>query len=59
MAAGMDNAQKGGDLDSVGGVGACKVTACAYNSSLECSAENIQVGNHAGQAECDTFQERM
>jgi len=55
----MDEAQKGGDIESIGGVGACKVMNCIHNSSLECIADNIQVGSHAGKAECNTFQERM
>ena len=40
------------------GVGACKVTACRYNSDLECSAEAIRVGIHDSHADCMTFTTR-
>jgi hypothetical protein len=40
------------------GVGACKVTACRYNSDLECSAETIHVGVHDKHADCMTFTAR-
>ena len=40
------------------GVGACKVTACRYNSDLECSAEAILVGIHDRHADCMTFTPR-
>ncbi|MBI4978616.1 MAG: DUF1540 domain-containing protein [Spirochaetes bacterium] len=46
---------KGGILEKHGGVGACKVTHCRYNRSLECSADSIHVKIQSGHAECDTF----
>ena len=55
----LQSTQKGGDGDLIGGVGACKVGNCMHNTALECSAANIQIGMHAGHAECDTFSERM
>jgi hypothetical protein len=50
--------QKGGALDVIGGVGACKVERCKFNDSLECSADGIHVGRHADSAQCDTFSPR-
>lgn len=40
------------------GVGACKVEACRYNSSLECEAPAIEVASHAMHADCVTYQPR-
>ena len=51
--------QKGGDGDSVGAIGACKVGNCMYNTALECSSDNVKIGMHADHAECDTFREMM
>lgn len=36
------------------GVGACKVTACSFNSDLECSADGINVGMKDGSINCLT-----
>jgi hypothetical protein len=47
--------KKGGDPDTIGGVGACRAEACRYNASLECSAGSIHVGMHGGHADCMTF----
>lgn len=55
----LKSAKKGGDREVMAGVGACKVSTCVHNSSLECISDNIQIGNHADHAECDTFRERM
>jgi hypothetical protein len=38
-----------------GGVGACKLSACAYNDDLECTAQSISVGNQGGKASCMTY----
>jgi len=46
---------KGGLLDSLGGVGSCKVQECEFNNSLECRAEGIHVKMHSNHAECATF----
>ena len=54
----MKRAQKGGVMDMVGSVGACKVEGCKFNDSLECMAEGIHIGMHADHAECDTFAAR-
>ena len=51
-------AQKGGDAERTGGVGACKVDSCSFNSSFECSAPGIEVGLHQGPADCTTFKPR-
>lgn len=37
------------------GVGACKVSACRHNQDLECTANLVRIGRHAGHAECLTF----
>jgi Domain of Unknown Function (DUF1540) len=54
----MHAARKGGDADSIGGVGACKVDSCSFNSSFECSASGIKVELHQGHADCATFKHR-
>jgi len=47
---------KGGDLGSIGSVGACKVPSCIYNTGLECQAIEIFVGYKDEEPECLTFQ---
>ena len=47
--------QKGGDKETVGGVGASRESDCKYNKSLECGAGNINVGLHGGHADCVTY----
>ncbi len=47
---------KGGSVDSTGQVGACKVSACMHNTSLECSADCIRVGYVGHEADCLTFE---
>jgi uncharacterized protein DUF1540 len=54
----LDAAQKGGDAGTIGGVGACKVDSCSFNSSFECSAPGIKVGLIQGHADCTTFNPR-
>ncbi len=51
-------AKKGGVADMTGGVGACKVDSCTFNSDLECSAPGIKVGLHQGHPDCTTFKTR-
>jgi len=51
-------AKKGGVPDKIGGVGACKVETCSFNSSFECGAPSIKVGLHHGHADCSTFKSR-
>ncbi len=46
---------KGGDPTLMAGVGACKVSECTYNQSLECTAPAIDVGRGPDQADCLTF----
>ncbi|MEW5943760.1 MAG: DUF1540 domain-containing protein [Pseudomonadota bacterium] len=48
----------GGAKDQVGGVGACKVSACRFNEDLECMAESVQVGYDRDHADCLTFAKR-
>jgi hypothetical protein len=36
------------------GVGACKVSACSFNSDFECQADDIAVSVEGGQAMCMT-----
>jgi len=47
---------KGGVMDEIGRVGACKVPSCIHNSMLECQAESICVGYQGSQADCLTFE---
>ncbi len=46
---------KGGDATAIAGVGACKVSVCTYNQSLECTAPVIDVGRGQDEADCLTF----
>ena len=50
--------QKGGVSDMTASVGACKVNDCSFNSSFECTAPSIKVGQHQGHADCTTFNPR-
>lgn len=50
--------KRGGFKDIIGGVGACKVSACMYNQQLECTAEGISVTMSAGHPDCSTFMPR-
>ena len=52
----FDLQEKGGDSTVVAGVGACKVSACKYNSDLECQADSIEVGYQQDEADCMTFE---
>jgi hypothetical protein len=54
----MKRDRKGGMKEVTGSVGACKIDNCAFNESLECTADGIHVGIHADHAECETFQTR-
>lgn len=45
-------------VDSIAGVGACKVTGCAFNDDLECAAQSVSVGVQEGMASCMTYTER-
>ena len=45
---------KGGDCDSVAGVGACKVSSCLFNSSFECQSPGISVGYGEMNPDCLT-----
>ncbi len=52
----LQASKKGGAMDMIGSVGACKVEICQFNQSLECSAQGIHVGHHTDHAECNTFE---
>lgn len=41
------------------GVGACKVSGCAHNADLECTADLVRIGHHAGHADCQTYSRRV
>ena len=49
---------KGGDYSCTAGVGACKVSACLYNTALECQAPEISVGYMQDEPDCLTFESR-
>ena len=48
----------GGIPDTRGGVGACKVSKCSHNESLECSAARVTIGWHSNHPDCKTFTPR-
>ncbi len=54
----LDQPGKGGVGDMKGGVGACRVTECQFNDSLECSASSIRVANHSSHPDCGTYRHR-
>lgn len=47
----------GGDAAAVAKVGACKVAACKFNQSLECSAPTIAINTHGKCPDCSTFEQ--
>jgi hypothetical protein len=49
-------AMKGGDRETPGHVGACKMQDCVHNSALECQAPGISVGMQADLPNCVTYQ---
>jgi hypothetical protein len=49
---------KGGILNTMAKVGACKVQSCAQNRVLECWGEGIQVILHNHQALCGSYRSR-
>ena len=49
---------KGGDTSATGRVGACKVSVCKFNKSLECGAKSIKVAHKGGDVDCMTFSRR-
>jgi hypothetical protein len=50
---------KGGMLDIIGEVGACRATSCRHNTLLECTAtEGIRVGRRGADVDCLTFAAR-
>lgn len=50
--------RSGGIPDVKAGVGACKVSICVHNQSLECAANKIKVGWHENHPDCKTFHPR-
>ena len=50
--------QTGGIADMKAGVGACKVSNCSFNDSLECTAAAIKVGRHMDHPDCMSFKSR-
>jgi hypothetical protein len=54
----VTGSQMGGIQDMKGGVGACKVSSCSHNVSLECNAKSITVGWHMNHPDCKTFSAR-
>ena len=49
------SSSKGGDLQIIAGVGACKVGTCSNNTNLECTAPGIKVGHEGNEIDCLTF----
>ncbi len=46
---------KGGDPNSIAGVGACKMTTCKFNDLLECQAPSVSVGYLDDDIDCLTY----
>lgn len=46
---------KAGYDDIQGGVGSCKVSHCKFNSSLECTANNISMVSMSNHVDCATY----
>ncbi len=46
---------KGGDLNIMAGVGACKISECVFNAALECQSPEIVVGPTGDEVDCLTF----
>lgn len=50
---------KGGDPEQKGHVGACHMSNCMFNESLECQAgDGVSVGMNGSEPDCMTFQTR-
>ena len=49
---------KGGDLEVIGGVGACKASGCKFNMAFECRAGSIDIILHSDHADCSTYTQR-
>ncbi|WP_182875976.1 DUF1540 domain-containing protein [Microbispora sp. H10670] len=45
----------GGDQQTVGRVGACKMYDCRHNVALECQAPGIDIGYVQDEADCMTY----
>ena len=54
----IESSRKGGDVNSIAGVGACKVGSCRFNRSLECQAQSIVVGYRGENVDCLTFDQK-
>lgn len=49
---------KGGDEKILAGVGACKVSECSFNTTLECQSPDIRVGHKGDAVVCMTYSPR-
>lgn len=49
---------RGGIEDVTAGIGACKMSDCSFNESLECNASSVKIGWHLNHPDCQTFQQR-
>ena len=47
-----------GGFNGTGSVGACHVDHCRFNQGLLCTAQAVSVGQHAGHADCATYERR-
>ncbi len=55
----VESAEKAGEPDAAGQVGACKVKACQFNKKLECSAPRIAVGLMSDDPTCTTYESKL
>lgn len=47
---------KGGDPSVTGSVGACKMSSCRHNKSLECSAATVHIAHKGEEADCMMYE---
>lgn len=50
-----EKSKKGGMMNIISEVGACKVTTCMHNDQMLCSAQSIQVGHVGSEVDCLSY----
>lgn len=51
----LESSQKGGEKNSVSGIGACRIEDCVFNRSFLCGADRIKIGPHETHADCLSY----
>ncbi len=54
----IESEMQGGDPQTVGSVGACRCMDCGHNDSLECQANEIQIGHMKNEVDCMTYRSK-